>query len=234
MTAHHRAMDDSARFGGFRTGAPAITVSAEVFTDLLPLIDDEAELRVTLYALYAIARRRGALRAVRGNALARESALVRSLQSYGGTEAVEPALAAAVDRGVLLDLELDDGDRLYFVNNGGGRRQRERVRSGALTLPDRRQPVPSETPERSTPLWTYEQEIGVLTPAIAAALREAEARYPEGWVVEALRLAASNNARSWRYAEAILRRWEAEGRDDEATPGNARSADPYGHVYRRE
>ena len=88
--------------------------------------------------------------------------------------------------------------------------------------------------ERTAPASVYEQEIGSLTPTVASLLAEAEARYSTEWIVEALPLAATNNARSWRYAEAILRRWETEGRDDEATRGDARTADPYGHVYRRE
>ena len=43
-------------FAGFRTGGLAVTLPAQFFVELLPAIEDEAELRVTLYALYAIAR----------------------------------------------------------------------------------------------------------------------------------------------------------------------------------
>ena len=53
-------------FEGFVTGGAAVTLPAQLFVELLPELHDEAELRVTLYALYAIGRCRGALRAVRG------------------------------------------------------------------------------------------------------------------------------------------------------------------------
>lgn len=234
MTTPHPTTEHAPPFEGFRTGSQAVTLPAELFSALLPMIEGEAELRVTLYALYAIGRRRGQLRALRASELARETALLRGLEGCGGPEVVATALAASVARGALLDLSLDDGDTMYFVNNEGGRRQRERVQSGALPLSDGRRAAPVVVAEHSQPSAVYEQEIGTLTPAVAAALSEAEAHYPETWVVEALRLAATNNARSWRYAEAILRRWEAEGREDEAARGDARTADPYGHVYRRE
>ena len=222
-------------FEGFRTGTRPITLPTELFAELLPTIEGEAELRVTLHALYAIGRARGPIRAVRRSELAGETALLRGLAHCGGAEVLASALDAAVARGSLLDCALEDGDQLYFVNNEGGRRLRDRIFSGAQPLPDGRRPRAAVTPvERSVPAAVYEQEIGTLTPTVASLLADAESRYSTEWIVEALGLAAANNARSWRYAEAILRRWETEGRDDEATRGDARTADPYGHVYRRE
>ncbi|MBM3141262.1 MAG: DnaD domain protein, partial [Chloroflexi bacterium] len=127
-------------------------------------------------------------------------------------------------------------------HNEGGRRQLRRVVAGALAVPGAAPARPREAlaAPSSRPAAVYEAEIGMLTPAVATALAEAEARYPAGWIVDALQEAATRNARSWRYAEAILARWEAEGRDDEATgpaaaPGAraARGRDPYGHLVRR-
>jgi DnaD/phage-associated family protein len=212
-----------APFEGFRTGGLATTLPSQLFVELLPAIEDEAELRVTLYALYAIGRRRGSLRAVRASELAAE----------------EPLRRLHTRRGGLLACPLDDGDALYFVNNDAGRRNRTRVQSGALepggtarTLPSSESPAAVGAPAR-----VYEQEIGMLTPAVAAALAEAEQRYPEGWITDALRIAAQQNARSWRYAEAILVRWEAEGRDDEAAgrpaEGATRSGGKFEHLIRR-
>lgn len=222
-------------FEGFRTGTRPITLPAELFAELLPTIEGEAELRVTLHTLFAIGVVRGPLRAVRQSELARDTALLRGLEHCGGSEALTSALEAAVTRGSLLDCLLEDGDVLYCVNNEGGRRLRTRIVSGTQPLPDGRRPRADRLPaERSAPAAVYEQEIGALTPTVASLLTEAESRYSTDWIIEALRLAATNNARSWRYAEAILRRWETEGRDDEATRGDARTADPYGHVYRRE
>jgi len=219
----------TAQFEGFVAGGGAVTLPAQFFVEVLPQVADEAELRVTLYALYAIARRRGELRAVRGSELAREGPLLRALAGCGGIGALEGALAAAVGRGTLLACALEDGDTLYLVHNETGRRVLARIEAGALLVPPSgggrghatksvRPQATSEAPAR--PVQVYEQEIGALTPAVAEALAGASERWPEAWIVDALRMAATRNARSWRYAEAILERWETEGRDD-GTSGRA-------------
>jgi DnaD/phage-associated family protein len=232
-------MSAGAPFEGFVTGGAATTLPAQFFVELLPEIDDEAELRVTLYALYAIGRRKGPLRAVRASELRGESPLVRALERLGGAAAVAPALERAVRRGSLLVCPLDDGDALYFVNSEGGRRNLLRVQSGAIPAPG----VPERAPPAERPgtvARAYEQEIGTLTPSVAEALAEAEERYPEPWIVDALREAARSNARSWRYAEAVLRRWEREGRGDATAEGDHRNparralGAAYERVVRRE
>ena len=232
-------MSEGTPFEGFVTGGAATTLPAQFFVELLPEIEDEAELRVTLYALYAIGRRRGALRAVRASELAGASPLVRALERLGGAAAVAPALERAMRRGSLLACPLEGGDTLCFVNSEGGRRNLLRVQSGAIAAPGIAvRPSPAERP--GTVARAYEQEIGTLTPAVAEALAEAAERYPEPWIVDALREAARSNVRSWRYAEAVLRRWEREGRGDATAEGDHR--DParralgaaYERVVRRE
>jgi DNA replication protein len=215
----------STAFEGFVAGGAAVTLPAQFFVEVLPGITDEAELRVTLYALYAIARRRGELRAVRGRELACEAPLARALAGCGGIEVLSRALASAVSRGTLLVCPLDDGDTLYLVHNEAGRRALGRIQAGALAVPGASPVRPRASIEGAgRPAQVYEQEIGALTPAVAEALAAAVERWPEPWIVEALRLAATRNARSWRYAEAILERWETEGRDDGTTGGAAARA----------
>ncbi len=220
-------------FEGFRAGQRAQAVPVQFFTEVLPAIEDADELRVTLYALYALGRP-GRQAALRVSALAGEPPLARALGDRAA-EATAVAVEAAVARGVLLTLPLEDGDALVFVNNEGGRRLRERVASGAEAIPGVR-PAPRVTAAATgTPSAVYEQEIGLLSPSVGAALAEAEQAYPGAWIVDALREAARQNKRSWSYAEAILRRWQAEGRGDETTTGHpGRSADPYAHLYRRD
>jgi DnaD/phage-associated family protein len=237
-TPNSEAASNEAPFGGFVTGGAATTLPAQLFVEVLPEIEDEAELRVTLYALYAVQRRRGQLRAVRGRDLATEAPLVRSLERLGGVDTLAVALGRAVERGTLLGCPLDDGDTLYFVNNEGGRRNLVRVQSGALAVPGAA-PLAVPVVRRERPAQVYEQEIGTITPSVAEALAEATERYPEQWIVDALREAAKANARSWRYADAILRRWHEEGREakDATTTGDSgattRDHDPFARVVRR-
>ncbi|MYH41813.1 MAG: hypothetical protein F4150_08720 [Chloroflexi bacterium] len=231
------------RFPGFQAGAPAVALPRELFVALLPRIEEEGELRATLYAL-AAAVRPGPVLGVRRSQLLRERPLLRQFERLAPGEAESAAGAAlsrVADRGSMLAVELPDGDLLYLMNSPAGRRQRDRLLAGALTPP----PAPSgwragagvaagpEHPaDPAGAVAVYEPEIGLITPAVAAALAEAEARYPEGWIEDALRLAALHNARSWAYAEAVLRRWEVEGRGEEGTDAGA-ERDPGGDPYRR-
>ncbi|MQC19347.1 MAG: DnaD domain protein [Chloroflexi bacterium] len=223
-------------FEGFRTGQRATAIPVQFFTELLEQVDDADELRVTLYALYAIPRP-GRAHTLRVSALAAERPLARH---YGDAayEAVTLAAWKAVERGTLLALEVatdsDPGDALLFVNNESGRRLRERIALGVEPAPESVRVVHSAFAP-SAVAQVYESEIGTLTASVSARLVEAEQAYAADWIADALREAARQNKRSWAYAEAILRRWQAEGRRDEATardPG--RSDDPYEHLYRRD
>jgi len=57
----------------------------------------------------------------------------------------------------------------------------------------------------------YEREIGPLTPMIRNAMQDAAQIYPLEWLEAAMQEAARANARNWRYCEAILKRWMADG-----------------------
>lgn len=60
----------------------------------------------------------------------------------------------------------------------------------------------------------YEQNISTLTPVMSEKLKDAEKYYPEEWILEAFGLCVTNNKRNWNYAEAILKRWKADGKDE--------------------
>lgn len=224
-----------AAFEGFLAGQRAASVPAQFFTEVLPQIEDADELRLTVYALYAIPRP-GHVAARRASELLAEEPLARWFAARGGMAVGRCAVDAAVARGVLLALPLADGDLLLAVHSEGGRRLLERIEAGVEPVPGgSRVAVMVEPAALSRPAAVYEQEIGMLTPSVTVALAEAEQLYPANWIVDALREAAKRNARSWKYAEAILRRWAAEGRDDEGTerhPGG-RPPNPYDAVVRR-
>ena len=83
--------------------------------------------------------------------------------------------------------------------------------------PDASTSAAEAAPESPTVFSVYEQNIALLTPLVADAIRAAMGRYPEAWLHDAIREAAERNRRSWRYVQQLLERWEAEGRSD-ATP----------------
>ncbi len=224
-------------FEGFRAGQRATTLPVQFFTELLETIEDPDELRVTLYALYAIPRP-GRPHAMRVSALAAEAPLARH---YGdrAVEVVQRAVGLAAERGTLLTLGLDDDDALVFVNNESGRRLMERIASGLGGAPDGGRVVSRVAAKPEGVVAVYEAEFGH-TPAqsVQLSLVEWQEQTSGAWVADALREAARQNKRSWSYAEAILRRWKAEGRNDEAIEGHSGRRtgrpDPYEHLYRRD
>jgi len=221
-------------FPGFPAAARATAIPSAFFSELLPLIDDADELRVTLYVIYALGRRKGYPRFVTARELRAEAPLLASLGdgSSGAPQAERDAavarldhgLAGAFERGGLLQLDLDipgrpDTETLVFLNTPSDRRALDRIARGQIEL-GRALPHESGTPvsKRENVFQLYEENIGPLTPLVAEELKEAERLYPYDWLEEALKESALQNKRSWRYADAILRRWATEGRKRE-TPG---------------
>ena len=58
----------------------------------------------------------------------------------------------------------------------------------------------------------YEANIAKLTPMLADALRADIDDFSDGWVCDAIREAVKSNAFNLKYVEAILRRWQTDGR----------------------
>ncbi len=206
-------------FSGFPPGkVRSVTVPEPVFTDLVPIVDDLAELKLTLHALWRLGQQQGKVRYLRRADLAADQMLLTSLGGSPG-EALDAALARAVERGTLLRtvaIEGEAGEEIYFANTPKGRAAVEAIARGEW-------PDELESAGRPNVFALYEQNIGLLTPLIADELREAEQDYPAEWIEEAFREAVSLNKRSWRYIRAILERWRTEGRGDEAgqRPGEA-------------
>ena len=207
-------------FAGFPSGKVRFTpVPAPFFTELLPQIDHLGELKVTLYALWYLDRQEGQVRFLTLADFTGDRKLLLALhpQPDKARQVLDDALARAVNRGTLLEARLKNQEnelQLYFLNSAKGRAALKALQNGDWQ-PDlgSRAPVQLEL-ERPNIFRLYEENIGPLTPLIADALREAETTYPAEWIEEAMRKAVLNNARNWRYIEAILTRWKEKGRDD--------------------
>ena len=115
--------------------------------------------------------------------------------------------------------EVSGPGRVFFVlNNDAGRRTLDRMKqsgeepgSAAGFGADE---APARLQERPNIFALYEDTIGMLTPIVAERLKEAEDRYPPGWVRQAFEIAALENKRNWNYIAAILARWGSAGKED--------------------
>mgnify|MGYP002386091082 CR=1 FL=1 len=197
-----------------------ISIPEQFFRELLGEIDDLDELRLILNIFWRLQRQEGPFRAVRWKELIEDESLIKALG--GKRKAVESALEEALGkaelRGSLLSIQVstEGGEEcLVLLNSPRGRAALAAIRRGDLRLSSNPAQPLKFAGERPNVYQLYEASIGPLTPMIAEALKDAETTYEPAWVAEAIQIAVERNKRSWRYVEAILRRWEQGGRDDQ-------------------
>lgn len=208
-------------FAGFPAGKTRFTSIPNLFfSELLPAIDDLAELKVTLHVLWLVAQKKDYPRYVGRRELLADEVLMRGLGGQGSSpaETLAAGLERAAARGTLLRVVTqrdEEQDEWYFVNTDHGRRAVDRLRGGELRLGVTVVPESASVEvERPNIFTLYEQNIGVLGPVIADQLKDAEKSYPPEWIADAFRIAVEQNVRKWAYVRAILDRWATEGRDD--------------------
>lgn len=207
-------------FPGFPEGRLRLTQIPNLFfSDLLPIIDNMSELKVTLYAFWALSQKDGRVRYLRLTDFLNDSQFMNGMGPTQtlASEALLDGIERAVARGTFLHVNVESADGkmdLYFMNTEKGRAAVEGITKGEWRpQPDEEAPVTLMV-ERPNIFVLYEQNIGTLTPLIADELRDAEQTYPVRWIEEAIELAVTNNARNWRYVQAILERWRQEGKND--------------------
>lgn len=214
------ASDNNRTFAGFAPGRVDMTpLPVSFFTDLLPLVDDLAELKVLLFCFYALPQQEGDFRYLRRQDFAADAALMRGLaaaQPAADAGAVlDAALEGAVTRGALLRALVrlnGEAQVLYFVNTERGRAAVAQIAAGHFRPGEQTgQPV-RILPPRPTIYRLYEENIGLLTPMIAEELKDIEHEFPAHWLEEAVGIAVQANKRSLRYVRAVLERWRNEGR----------------------
>jgi DnaD/phage-associated family protein len=188
-------------FKGFTESETFSVIPDTFFQQLLKQIEDMAELKVTLYLIWRIEHMQGPFRAL--------SKMDFNVKDLGlATDEISSGLEKAVKRGTLLMVQKEAA--VYFLLNSP--RGRAGVQAAQAGQWDPKTGVAAPPPERPNIFKVYEENIGPLTPLIADALKDAEELYSPEWILDAIELAVKNNKRSWKYSEAILKRWKEEGR----------------------
>jgi DnaD/phage-associated family protein len=209
---------ESSKFEGFPAGELRFTSVPDLFfAGLLPMIDNLAELKVTLHVIWL--RQRERRQVLTQAELAADETLVLGLAALGDDaySLLREGLTLAVARGSLLQATVatEAGPQeVYVLNSEGGRRALARVQAGELGAIGSAAVDRPSTERRPNIFELYEDNIGLLSPILADELREAEEIYPATWIEDAFRIAVTNNVRKWRYIQAILESWATEGKDD--------------------
>jgi DnaD/phage-associated family protein len=188
-------------FNGF-TSSETFTQVPDSFIRMMNEIEDVAELKVALYAIWRIEHIEGNFRALRENDF--------EIESLGlSVDEIQRGLGKCLERGTLLKVE-NEANAFYFLNSPRGRLTAETFAKGQWR--ESTQGYASLT--KSNIFKLYEENIGALTPLLSDMLREAEKNYPGAWFEEAFEIAVSRNIRNWKYVEAILARWKENGKDE--------------------
>jgi len=216
-------------FPGFPEGKLRLTpVPNLFFSELLPIIENLSEMKVTLYAFWALAQKEGPVRYLRLIDFMHDAAFMKGMGATPtlAAEALMDGVERAVARGTLLHVSVEGADgvmELYFMNTEKGRAAVDGITRGAWRPnPDEEEPITLMV-ERPNIFVLYEQNIGSLTPLISDQLRDAEQTYPLNWIEEAITLAVNNNVRKWRYVQSILERWRQEGKSDGVSRGDTQT-----------
>ncbi len=227
-------------FDGFQKNMRFTPIPNVFFTQIMPSIDSIAELKAVLYIFWKLYQKQGYPKYITDSELLSDKVLIQSL---GNIEEVRRACEQAVERGILISTSVNSEGKeftLFLLNTEEDREACSRIESGELDLGA----LPyKETYERKVEapniFELYERNIGMLTPMIGEELKDAESIYPLSWIEEAFKEAVSQNKRSWKYIEAILKRWSSEGKGHGET-GRYTKQDPdkyvkgkYGHVVKR-
>lgn len=215
-------------FAGFPEGKVRFTPLPDLFfSQLVPAIDNLAELKVTLHLFWLLHRKKGYPRYASLKELRNDPLLLQGLKVPGrpAEDLLQEGLERAVARGTLLQVS-DGQERWYFFNTPKSRQAVEEVLQGELRLEEGVTQPPTVEAERPNIFTLYEQNIALLTPTMAEELKEAEETYPPSWIEEAFQIAVERNARNWRYVKSILERWRQEGKD-EGAPKRGSKEDRY-------
>jgi len=200
-----------------------ISLPDSFFTQVMPKIQELAELKVVLSVAYLILRKQ---KRPHPNIIG---------VTYKELKSEICRLSAELDKEALrqaLDLAIEHGTLIHSTSNING--VIEDVYSLIAPMYQRHQLSPVNI------FALYEQNIGLITPMIAEELKEAEKLYPPQWIEEAFKEAVTLNKRSWKYIALILDRWASEGKDsgeyrrDIKKDGSDKYVKGrYGHLVRR-
>lgn len=199
--------------GGFPANVQFTPIPTPILSSYLAQVSDINELKVLLRALWLINTKKGSPRPISADELWSDKTMADGLGQKGIEleVAITASLDAIVDKGIFLSTR-QGSHTLYFLNTPQERSSASRwhhekpmdVLSEASTTSDQQY--------SNTVFSEYEDNIGLLTPIIVTKIEEAIEKYPESWIMEAIKIAAERNARNWRYIEAVLSGWTAEGK----------------------
>jgi DNA replication protein len=203
-----------------------IPVPREFLTERIALIDDPAELHVTLAVFRLASESNSTPPAVSEDDVLHDGVLARTFhedrKSSKLTQRIRRGLQYATARDSILQIVLEtEGheERWYVPASGEHRAALESVllEPGAWPVAGIEATIVATAPSVFS---LYEKNIGMLTPLLTDQIETAMELYPLVWIEDAIREAVTYNKRNWRYVQRVLENWSVNGRGDAQSRGN--------------
>lgn len=201
-------------FGGFQEdNLSLVRLPESFFTQVLPEIESITQLRLLLYFFWHFEQQQGNLRFLKLVDLTSDPALVNMI---GEGSKIESDLNELIRMGVLLEATpTGEIEKLFFINGPQGRAAVHAIENGEWKHGTGERKAIQLAEQKPNIFELYEENIGAITPMMAEILKEDEKTYPDSWIEQAIEIAVTRNVRNWKYVQAILERWQKEGRGDE-------------------
>lgn len=218
------------KFKGFKPSYDKnVDIPEQFFSELLDQIDTLSELKITLYSLQLFDRMEGEIKYILKKDLRSNENFMHGLDldPDKALNLLAAGLNSAVKRGTLLSAEVDTTGKnqtIYIINSKRGKAALGAIMKGDWqpTADDAR--LIKTNIARPNLFGIYEGHIGPLSPMISDAIQDAELEYSSEWVEDAIKSAVKSNVRKWNYIEAILKRWQEEGKYDRADQGDSKKS----------
>lgn len=129
------------------------------------------------------------------------------------------------------DIEHTVRDIEHVVFDISNQRKNNNKKEPSKKEPKKKEPDFPPPPQPSTPTRNRKSDpdydrictaiegegLGMMTPALATAVKEAMDKYPVAWILKAVEISVMRNKRTWGYVNGILGNFEREGFDGDQT-----------------
>jgi DNA replication protein len=210
-----------------------IRIPESFFTQLLATSKDEEVIRLTLFAFWLLELQERTPKFFTRQDFLTQECIQQAFQQKSTPNAkkgILNALEKTVQAGIFLQVNLTgakEDEAIYFINTPKGRAAAAALANGDWNIEYKHQQPVRAQMNKPNIFKLYEDHVGAITPIMAEFLMEAENDFPAAWITEAFELAVAKNARNWRYIEAILKRWQENGKDGESQQNTEKSWQKY-------
>ncbi len=189
---------------------------SEHFLDqVLPRLNDADLIKVMFFIQYRCERQEGENHYLFLRQIMNSSTLQHWMGGNDIEERIKQSLRDAINSSLLLPGKHSSfpNKTLIFINDEIGKASLQRLEQGLWQPTPTDHALEPQSPPQKNIYQLYEENIGPLTPLLSEDLTAAQEEFPAHWIEEAFHIAVQNNARSWRYIDAVLKSWQKEGKN---------------------